>query len=146
MARASSCEYLVFPVIKPTMIHQVHTVSCIYCNLSTISNILEIKRCNTWLSQKLRTHFLQSFPCVVRKNLNRNTLSEPMWLPMLFHRVVKAYNLLTVTWSRGMVRMSKILILSYRLKEAINSYVLHCLETAKNCPYLCNQMSAWDGI
>ena len=31
-----------------------------------------------------------------------------------------------VTWPRGMSRMSGILILSYRLKEVINSYVLHC--------------------
>ena len=31
-----------------------------------------------------------------------------------------------VTWWRGMSRMSGILILSYRLKEVINSYVLHC--------------------
>ena len=34
--------------------------------------------------------------------------------------------LLFVTWSRGMSRMSEILILSYRLKEVINPYVLHC--------------------
>ena len=31
-----------------------------------------------------------------------------------------------MTWSRGMSRMSGILILSYRLKEVISSYVLHC--------------------
>ena len=31
-----------------------------------------------------------------------------------------------VTWSRGKRRMSEILIVSYRLKEVINSYVLHC--------------------
>ena len=31
-----------------------------------------------------------------------------------------------VTWSRGMSWMSGILILSYRLKEVINSYVFHC--------------------
>ena len=31
-----------------------------------------------------------------------------------------------VTWSRGMGHMSRILILSYRLKEVTNSYVLHC--------------------
>ena len=33
-----------------------------------------------------------------------------------------------VTWSRGMSRMSGILIWSYRLKEMTNSYVLHCFE------------------
>ena len=33
-----------------------------------------------------------------------------------------------MTWSRGMNRMSGILILSYRLKEVTNSYVLHCSE------------------
>ena len=33
---------------------------------------------------------------------------------------------LIVTWSRGMSRMLAILILSYRLKERIYSYVLHC--------------------
>ena len=33
-----------------------------------------------------------------------------------------------VTWSRGMSRMSGILILSYRLKEVTNSYVFHCFE------------------
>ena len=31
-----------------------------------------------------------------------------------------------VVWSRGMSWMSGILILSYRLKEVINSYVFHC--------------------
>ena len=31
-----------------------------------------------------------------------------------------------VTWSRGMSRMSELLILSYRLKDVLNSYVLHC--------------------
>ena len=36
-----------------------------------------------------------------------------------------------LTWSRGMNRMSGILILSYRLKEVINSYVLHCFWTQK---------------
>ena len=51
-----------------------------------------------------------------------------------------------VTWSRGMSRMSGILILSYRLKEVINSYVLHCFLMFKNCSYLCNQMSDWDGV
>ena len=51
-----------------------------------------------------------------------------------------------VTWSRGMSRMSGILILSYRLKEATNSYVSHCFWTSKNCPYLCNQMSDWDAV
>ena len=37
-----------------------------------------------------------------------------------------------VTWSRGMSRMSRILILSYRLKEMINSYVLHCFWIQRN--------------
>ena len=38
-----------------------------------------------------------------------------------------------VTWSRGMMsRMSGILIMSYRLKEVTNSYVLHCFWTSKN--------------
>ena len=37
-----------------------------------------------------------------------------------------------VTWSRGMSRMSGILILSYRLKHVTNSYVLHCFCTSKN--------------
>ena len=37
-----------------------------------------------------------------------------------------------VTWSRGMSRMSGILILSYRLKEVINSYVLHCFWNQRN--------------
>ena len=36
------------------------------------------------------------------------------------------YRYLYVTWSRGMSRMSGMLILSYRLKEVINSHVLHC--------------------
>ena len=31
-----------------------------------------------------------------------------------------------MTWSRGMSRMSGILLLSYRLKEVINSFALHC--------------------
>ena len=44
-------------------------------------------------------------------------------------------------WSRGMSQMSEILILSYRLKEVPNSYVLHCFWTSKNYSYLCNQMS-----
>ena len=33
-----------------------------------------------------------------------------------------------MTWSRGKSWMSVILILSYRLKKVINSYVLHCFE------------------
>ena len=37
-----------------------------------------------------------------------------------------------MTWSRGMSRMSGILILSYRLKKVTNSYVLHCFWTSKN--------------
>ena len=32
------------------------------------------------------------------------------------------------TWSRGMSRMSKTLILSYRVKDLMNCYVLHCFE------------------
>ena len=32
-----------------------------------------------------------------------------------------------------MSRMSKILILSYRLREVTNSYVLHCFWTSKKC-------------
>ena len=36
--------------------------------------------------------------------------------------------MLYVTWSRGMSRMSLILILSYRLKQMTYSYVLHCFE------------------
>ena len=43
--------------------------------------------------------------------------------------------------SRGMSRMSGILSLSYKLKEVTNSYVLHCLGTSENYPYLHNQMS-----
>ena len=35
---------------------------------------------------------------------------------------------LYVTWSRGMSRMSLILILSYRLKQMTYSYVLHCFQ------------------
>ena len=37
-----------------------------------------------------------------------------------------------MTWSRGMSRMSGILILSYRLKEVINSYVLYCFWIQRN--------------
>ena len=44
-----------------------------------------------------------------------------------------------VTRSWGMSRMSGILILSYRLKEVINSYVLYCFWTSKNCSYLHNR-------
>ena len=40
--------------------------------------------------------------------------------------------LVNVTWSRGISRMWGILILSYRLKEVTNSYVLHCFWTSKN--------------
>ena len=36
-----------------------------------------------------------------------------------------------VTGSRGIGQMSGILILSYRLKEVRNSYVLHCFEFQK---------------
>ena len=39
---------------------------------------------------------------------------------------------LNVTRSRGMSWMSEILILSNRLKEVTNSYVLHCFWTSKN--------------
>ena len=53
---------------------------------------------------------------------------------------------LYVTWSRGMSQMSGILILSYRLKEVTNLYVLHCFWTSQNYPYLCNQMSDWHGV
>ena len=34
---------------------------------------------------------------------------------------------------KGMSRMLEILILSYKLKEVTNFYVLHCLGTSKNC-------------
>ena len=37
-----------------------------------------------------------------------------------------------MTWSKGMSLTSGILILSYRLKEVINSCVLHCFWTSKN--------------
>ena len=36
-----------------------------------------------------------------------------------------------VTWLRGMSRMLRILILSYRHKEVTNSYVFHCFKTSK---------------
>ena len=36
-----------------------------------------------------------------------------------------------VTWSRGMSRMSLMLILSYRLKQMTHSYVLQCFEIDK---------------
>ena len=52
-----------------------------------------------------------------------------MWSPCDMH--VMGYGqhpLWYVTWSRGMSRMSLILILSYRLKQMTYSYVLHCLE------------------
>ena len=38
-----------------------------------------------------------------------------------------------MTWSRGMSRMSLILILSYRLKEVTNSNVLHWLQIQRCC-------------
>ena len=41
---------------------------------------------------------------------------------------IQCFRNLFVTWSRGMSRMSLILILSYRPNEVTNSYVLHCLE------------------
>ena len=49
-----------------------------------------------------------------------------------------------VTWSRRMSLISGMLILSHKLKEVINSYVLHCLGTSKNCPS--NWMSNWDTV
>ena len=42
------------------------------------------------------------------------------------HQLNLSAGKLYVTWSRGMSRMSGILILSYRLQQLINSYVLHC--------------------
>ena len=51
---------------------------------------------------------------------------------------------LYVTRSRVMNRISGILILSYRLTEVTNSYVLHCFSlflNLKECSYLSNQMS-----
>ena len=51
-----------------------------------------------------------------------------------------------VTWSGGMSRMLGILIMSYSLKEVINSYVLHSFWTSQNCSYLYNQMTNWDGV
>ena len=54
--------------------------------------------------------------------------------------------LIFVAWSRGMSRMSGILILSYKLREVTNSYVLNCFWTSKNRSHLRNQMSNWDGI
>ena len=47
---------------------------------------------------------------------------------------------------KGMSQMSGILILSYRLKEVTNSYVLHCFWTSYNCSYRRNYMSDWDGV
>ena len=60
----------------------------------------------------------------------------------LLHNIGTPYNQSKyVTWSRGMSRMSGILILNYRLKEMINSYVLHCFwikrivhNSATRCP------------
>ena len=51
-----------------------------------------------------------------------------------------------VTWSLGMRWMSGILIFSHKLKEVTNSYVLFCLGTSKNYPYLSNQIFNWDGV
>ena len=50
--------------------------------------------------------------------------------PVFLHYISKYMGILLfvlkyVTWSRGMSQMSGILILSYRLKQVINSYVLH---------------------
>ena len=42
--------------------------------------------------------------------------------------------------------MSGILILSYKLKEVTNSYVLHFLGTSKNWLYPCKQMLDCDGV
>ena len=46
-----------------------------------------------------------------------------------------------VTWSRRMSQMSQVLILCYELKQVANSYVLQCLGSLKNCPYLYSQTS-----
>ena len=51
-----------------------------------------------------------------------------------------------VTWSSGMSRMSGILILSDRLKRGQILMFLHWLGTSKNCSYLFNHMSNWDGV
>ena len=51
-----------------------------------------------------------------------------------------------VTWSRQWVgcRENWCGVISW--ERVTNSYVLHCLGTSKNCPYLCNQMSDWDEV
>ena len=51
--------------------------------------------------------------------------SMKMWL---LERVDTEDGRSWLTWSRGMSRMSGILILSYRLKEVINFYLLHCFK------------------
>ena len=57
-----------------------------------------------------------------------------------------SYHATDVTWSRGMSRMSGILILSYRLKEMINSYVLHCFELQRILYIFATTWSNWDGV
>ena len=61
-------------------------------------------------------------------------------------RFLPCYRQVYVTWSRGMSRMSGILILSYRLKEMINSYVLHCFELQRILYIFATTWSNWDGV
>ena len=52
-------------------------------------------------------------------------LTKILWITLI--RLWNGANVsIYVTWSRGMSRMSELLILSYRLKDVINSCVLHC--------------------
>ena len=77
------------------------------------------------------------YPCLNLSQLNFLHLECSVFLKK---------KLKNVTWSRGMSRMSGILILSYRLKEVTNSYVFTLFLNLKNCSYPANQVSDWDGV
>ena len=63
-----------------------------------------------------------------------------------YRSLTKMYFIRNVPWSRGMSQMLGILILSYRLKEVINSSCCKLFWTSKNCSSLCTQMYIWDWV